>query len=323
MTRTGSTSPDLETAKIAKVSDSVFKLGPLGSPKILCSYLVLDEKVSVIDCGPSVVIEELLALVDGCGVRRDEIDYLLLTHVHIDHAGGTSRFLEKCKKAKAFVPRRGYKHLLDPEILNRSAKPILGKQVFNYWGKVDPVHASRLAAVDDEQTVSLGKRAMKYIEATGHAPHHDILYEAKDSILFAADALGIFDDKLADLRNPTSPPPSFDLDQALKDIAMIQKLEADLVCLPHFKVVKPDMSFYEDVRTLYETWQEKIGGYILKKGMDMDSIIDARAKQDIFSILAEAYPSYELAPEAMKYQIMQVDIVGFVQSLLKRKQKTG
>ena len=319
MSRTGSTSPDLETAKIEKVSDSIFKLGPLGNPKILCSYLMVDEKVSVIDCGPSSVIEELLVLVDGCGIRRDEIDHLLLTHVHVDHAGGTAQFLEKCKNAKAFVPRRGYKHLIDPETLNRSANQILGKDVFGYWRKVDPVPAGKLAAVDNDQTISLGKRGLKYIEATGHAPHHDILYQSETSTLFAADALGIFDDQLPELRNPTSPPPSFNLDIALRDIAMIRKLNPSLICLPHFKVVKPGVPFYEDVRTLYETWEEKLDAYILQKGLRADSIIDAKEQHEIFSILTEAYPSYRQAPEAMRRQIIQVDIVGFAQSLLKRR----
>ncbi len=82
--------------------------------------------MAVVDCGPGSVIPELLALVEECGVSKSEIDYLLLTHIHLDHAGGSASFLEEISSVHLIVPERGLKHMLDPAVLNSSARSILG-----------------------------------------------------------------------------------------------------------------------------------------------------------------------------------------------------
>src|SRR5487761_223785 len=252
-------------SKIEKVSDTVFRLGPLGKSKVLCSYLIIDKKVSIVDCGPSAVIDELIQLLPQCGVAMDRIDNLLLTHIHIDHAGGAAQFIEKCPQVQIFVPKRGFKHLIDPGILNTSARAVLGDKLFDYWGAAKPIPEAKVHSMDTEESVDLGAERLRYIESRGHAPHHDVLLLEKSMVLFAADALGMHDDENSKFRSPTTPPPSFNLDQQLKDFGMIERMDPKLVCLAHFKSLTPTKEFYSQTVELYKNWERIIGGYLAEK----------------------------------------------------------
>lgn len=299
-------------SKIEKVSDTVFRLGPLGKPKVLCSYLVVDKKISIVDCGPFAVIDELMELLPRCGVALGEIDNLLLTHVHIDHAGGAAQFIEKCPQALIFVPKRGFKHLVDPSILNASARAVLGDKLFDYWGAAKPIPESKIRSMEAEEAVDLGEERLRYIESRGHAPHHDVLLLEKSTVLFAADALGIHDDENSEFRSPTTPPPSFNLGQQLKDFDMIERMNPKLVCLAHFKSLTPTREFYSKTVELYKNWERIIGTYLAEKkitGSDLSQVeIDA-----IYSRLASEYPAYRNVPERLEHQIKRVDITGFAQ----------
>jgi glyoxylase-like metal-dependent hydrolase (beta-lactamase superfamily II) len=304
---------ELSDEKIVEISKGLYKLGPLGNPKVLCSYLLVDEEISIVDCGPSAVIEELLNLVSLCGVGTDQISNLFLTHIHLDHAGGASKFLDLCKNSKAFVPRRGYKHLIDPSALNRSAKGILGERIFNYWEEARPIHPEKVHSVDPNEKVSIGKRKIQYVEATGHAPHHNVLFDSERSILFAADGLGISDDLVPEFIAPTSPPPSFNYVQARKDIEMIQKdLSPQLVCLAHFRIIKPDLQFYSGVMDVFDNWRETIHNYFSEKSESLSSQeLVPEEINEIYAKLATTYSSYNLVSAALIDQVKRVDISGF------------
>ncbi|MHB1909575.1 MAG: MBL fold metallo-hydrolase [Nitrososphaerales archaeon] len=299
-----------------RIGDNIFKIGPLGNPKVLCSYLVIDSQISIVDCGPSVVIDELLAAVASIGISRNDISQLLLTHIHIDHAGGSSKFLEQCPNSKAYVPKRGYKFLVDPARLNASAESVLGKDIFNYWGECSPVKKEKLIPVEPNQMLDLGSREIQYIEATGHAPHHNVLLEEKSKILFAADALGIFDDQVTDFASPTTPPPSFDYAKAIDDITKIRDvIKPSLVCLAHFRTIAPDLMFYTKVLGMYTTWKKEIESYLGTKSSQ--STFDARDSDLVYSKLSQIYPSFEKVGPFLRDQIKRVDIAGFAEYLRK------
>ncbi|MGI0078370.1 MAG: MBL fold metallo-hydrolase [Nitrososphaerales archaeon] len=301
-----------EHPKIEKVSTAVLRLGPLGLPKVLCSYLIVDRKISIVDCGPSAVIEELLELVKQCGVSASEIDNLLLTHIHIDHAGGTGELVEKCPQVRVFVPKRGFQHLVDPSVLNPSARAILGDKLFGYWGAAKPVTESKVHSMETEETVDLGGDSVRFIEARGHAPHQDVLLLQNSKVLFAADALGIHDDKNSELHSPTTPPPSFNMDQQLEDFQTIEKIEPRLLCFPHFRSLTPTKEFYSETRSLYKKWERIIGSYLEEKRVAGNSLAQSDIDR-IFSRLQLEYPAYQNIPENLEHQMKRVDIAGLAQ----------
>jgi glyoxylase-like metal-dependent hydrolase (beta-lactamase superfamily II) len=290
-------------------------LGPLGEPPVLSSYLIVDTKTALIDCGPRSVVEELLALVRECGVSREQIDNLLLTHIHLDHAGGAGSFVKKCPSATVYIPERGYKYLLNPEILNASARPILGERIFSNWGACDSVPADRAASVRPHEKITLGKLEVEYVPAPGHAPHHNVLHVTDQSTVFAADALGILDPKTGSII-PTTPPPSFDLDQALKDIQTVHDLNPRLLCLAHFGEVSPSESFYEKVTKTFVEWAEIVSAYVIQNNL---ATFDFDDHQQIFASLLKRWPKYQDLSADLKEQISRVNVGGLLNYFVKAK----
>ena len=307
--------------KITQLSEKVYSLGPLGDPKILCSYLIKDEKVAIVDCGPSVVMDQLAALLKECDISAEEVDYLLLTHIHIDHAGGAAKFLGKFPNAIAFIPRRGYKHMIDPAILNASARAVLGDEIMNYWGDCEPVEEGRSHSVSELEAVKLGKSSIKYIPATGHAPHHNVLFDEDTRFLFAADSLGIFDDE-SGVQLPTTPPPSLDFTQSLKDVENVRKLKPELLCLSHFRVASPTAEFFDAVNSVYSNWALTIETYVSSKlSKQEDRTFGMANYQELFTTLENQYPKYKLLPDFLRKQSTRTDVAGLVDYFAKR-QKT-
>lgn len=300
--------------KIYRISDSIYRLGPLGEPRVLSSYLIIDDKVSIVDCGPSAVVDELLTLARQCGVRASDIDNLLLTHVHLDHAGGASLFLQKCPSAATYVPERGYKHMLDPRALNASSKSVLGEIIFNYWKECGAVEKERLCAVKPNEQVWLGRTQVQYLPATGHAPHHNVIFDERDSCIFSADALGIFDETTGSLI-PTTPPPSLDLPQFLKDLDMIEGLRPKVACMAHYEEVSPSKEYFSSLRGVFEVWSEKARNYVARKKSTSYSWSDY---DELFKELETAYPEYSKISASLREQALRVDVAGLVDYFAKQ-----
>lgn len=301
------------TEKIHRISGSIYRLGPIGEPNVLSSYLLLDKKISIVDCGPTAVVDELLSLAAQCGVRASEIDNLLLTHIHIDHAGGAAKFLERCPQALAFIPERGFKHIVDPSALNISARKVLGDEIFDYWMPCDPVKAERARSVKPRERLDLGKIQVEYVPATGHAPHHNIIVDEADSFIFSADALGIYD-SATDLIVPTTPPPSLDLPQSLRDIELIEYLNPTVACMSHYEEINPNERFYSSLKNVFSFWSLAAKSYVIKKKLASYEYADCA---NIFAELVKDHPEYSALNGSPREQAIRVDVAGLLDYFVK------
>jgi glyoxylase-like metal-dependent hydrolase (beta-lactamase superfamily II) len=306
---------DTARDKVSRLNEFVYRLGPLGSPEVLSSYLIIDDKIAVVDSGPSSVSEELLKLIRNCGITPEEIDYLLLTHIHLDHAGGAARFLRNCPGSKVMIPDRGYKHMLDPTILNTSSRQILGERIFNQWGACEPVPLDLAISVPPNQKIELGHVEVEYLPAPGHAPHHNIINVSSGSVIFAADSLGIVEEK-SDSIIPTTPPPSFDLAQANNDIAMVESLRPKLACLAHFKEVEFSNALFERIRKTYGTWADRAIELIAEKNLSQYDLEDCA---QLFSKLVLEFPEYGNISGDLKEQAIRIDCAGILNYFLKNQ----
>ncbi|MDA4112135.1 MAG: MBL fold metallo-hydrolase [Thaumarchaeota archaeon] len=304
---------DSEREGVSRLNEFVYRIGPLGSPKVLSSYLVIDSKIAIIDCGPSSVIDELLNVVRKCGISPDEIDHLLLTHIHLDHAGGAAKFLRMCPKSTVMIPEKGFKHLLDPSILNRSSRQILGDRIFDQWGACEPVTRERAISIAPRQEVALGHTVLEYIPAPGHASHHNVINAKPISITFAADSLGIFEESTASII-PTTPPPSFDLDLAISDISMVQNLASRLVCLAHFKEFEPETLVFERIKSTYKIWAKHASELVRKKNLPEYDLNDC---EQLFSELVQIFPEYTDLSEDLREQAVRVNCGGMLNYFIK------
>jgi glyoxylase-like metal-dependent hydrolase (beta-lactamase superfamily II) len=210
-------------------------------PGLAASHLVVrDGRAAFVDAGTGFSVPRLLDALDALGVSRHAVDYVLLTHVHLDHAGGAGALLQALPGAIAVVHPRGAGHMADPARLVAGARAVYGDPAYDaLYGPVEPIATSRIRAVADGEVVTLGGSPLRVLETTGHALHHVAFHDEASAAVFAGDAFGIsyraFD---APDSEPfifaTSSPTQFDPAQAHASVERIRALSPRAVYLGHF-----------------------------------------------------------------------------------------
>ncbi len=227
----------------------VVELGGVGSPPVLSGYLVLSCGVgALVDAGPASVADEYVrrARARTSGSR---LEYVLITHVHLDHAGGTRRVLELEPGARAAVYSRGAKHLVDPSRLLESSRGVLG-DIVDVWGGMEPVDSRRLVVLEDGEELAVGCSKARLIATPGHAPHSSAWYLPEEGVLFAGDSAGMLLPGEGGAIWPLAPPP-FRMDLFLDSLSKMETLSPELLCVSHFGCVRDVRDYLREVRRRY------------------------------------------------------------------------
>jgi glyoxylase-like metal-dependent hydrolase (beta-lactamase superfamily II) len=202
-----------------------------GHAGITGAFLLRGEQVALVETGPKSSASTVLASLDGMGV--ESLDWIIVTHIHLDHAGAAGTLAARFPQAAIAVHEVGAPHLVDPSKLWSSARRIYGDHMDELWGGVDPVPPARIRVLHDGDVVDLGGRALRAVETLGHAGHHHAYLDDATGALFAGDALGVRLGNVGIVR-PATPPPEFDLEVALASIGRIRALEPTDLYLTHF-----------------------------------------------------------------------------------------
>ena len=205
-----------------------------GFPGITGAFVVRGEATALVETGPKSSVDRLLAGLDEAGVER--VDYIVVTHIHLDHAGAVGTLARKWPAAKVVTHPVGAPHLADPSKLWASAGRIYGSEMERLWGGIDPVPEASIVEISDGGTVDLGGRSLEAIETPGHATHHHAYLDDASGTLFAGDSLGVRLPGLPVIR-PATPPPEFDLETAIKSIGKVRDAGAERLCFTHFGTV--------------------------------------------------------------------------------------
>jgi glyoxylase-like metal-dependent hydrolase (beta-lactamase superfamily II) len=195
-------------------------------------YVVDAERPALVDSGIGANREHCFAAMESVGIDREDLEAIVLTHVHLDHAGGAGYLAEACPNASVYVHAAGAEHLVDPDRLVAGTKQAVG-DMWRYYANPRPIPAHRIVEVTDGDRIDLGDRTLRAHHAPGHA-HHQVVYEWADAdAVFTADAAGIYAPSI-DRLEPTTPPPEFDLEACLADLEMLSSLEPETLCYAHF-----------------------------------------------------------------------------------------
>jgi len=215
-----------------KVSEKVFIIDTmaLGFQQTVACYVVKGRKTAIVDTGYASSSETVIKTLKQLGV--EQLDYVIPTHVHLDHAGGVWRIAEQYPDAQVLAQEKAVKHLVDPSKLVASAIEFFGVETVRMFGEVKPIDEQRVFKAGDGETLSLGDVELTFIYTPGHAPHQMSVL-VSDRTLITADAVPIIYPGKPFII-PTTPPPSFDYDLYLQSIRKLAKLDVEKFHTPHF-----------------------------------------------------------------------------------------
>jgi len=218
-------------------------------------YLLDAERPAVVDAGIGADRE---AVFDAVDEHLDgHLEEILLTHVHLDHAGGAGYLADRYPEATVRAHEVGVPHLVDPDRLVAGTKEAVGDQ-WRFYDDPVPIPEDRIDPLADGDAIDLGDRTLAVHRAPGHAPHQVAFHDRRDDVVFTGDAAGIWVRWAGDVY-PTSPPPQFDLEECLDDVRHLEDLDPDGVCFGHFGPVTDDVAGVLETykRTLIE-WVEAV-----------------------------------------------------------------
>jgi glyoxylase-like metal-dependent hydrolase (beta-lactamase superfamily II) len=213
-------------------------------PQFDAAYLIVENgRGAFIDCGTNFAVPRMLEALDRAGIAAADVDWLILTHVHLDHAGGAGELIAKLPNAKLVVHPRGARHMIDPSMLWAGASAVYGEAVMAAtYGRLRPVPAERVIEAPDGHVVELAGRALRCIDTPGHAKHHLTVYDERANVCFTGDVFGLsyreFDTAKGPFILPTTSPVQFDPEALHASIERLVALHPAAMYLTHYDRVE-------------------------------------------------------------------------------------
>ncbi len=209
-------------------------------PRFDAAFLMVEGgRAAFIDTGTNHAVPRLLAALNALGLAPEAVDWVIPTHVHLDHAGGVGLLMEALPQARALVHPRGLRHLVNPTALWLSALSVYGEdEMQRSYGKLVPVPAERADASHDEQVIHLAGRPLRLIDTPGHARHHHAIWDEKSRSWFTGDTFGLsyrdFDVEGRAWILPTSTPVQFEPEALKATVARLLAAEPLAMQVTHY-----------------------------------------------------------------------------------------
>lgn len=206
-------------------------------------HLIVDAgRVAIVDTGSNGSIPHLLQELDRLGLARDAVDYVILTHVHLDHAGGAGQLMAALPSAKLVVHPRGARHMIDPSKLIAATYDVYGREnAIRKYGDIQSVPAERVVEAAHESSIKFGNRELLLLDAPGHAKHHIVIRDSRTGHIFTGDTFGLsyreFDNNGRQFVYPTTSPSQFDPVALHDTVDMIAGFSPDAVYVTHYSQV--------------------------------------------------------------------------------------
>ncbi len=270
------------------------------------SYLIRDESLALIEAPHPNEAGELIQGLQELGVRPQDLKYLITTHIHLDHTGAAGHLARENPNLIVFVHEWGAPHLINPERLNQSARRTYGPKMEEI-GEMIPIPESQIHPVTNGDEIKLGKTRWQVIHTPGHARYHICLFEPKEKILFAGDALGcLYPDGAFFI---VTPAPDYDQELSLESIRRLEDLKPELIVFTH-RGTSRDKTLFKEVRKQHRLWVKTIETVL-------ESTPDAEV-DEILEMIAKYVPVVRDFPQ---YPSFLLNIGGIKRYLKKKKER--
>ena len=262
-----------------------FDLKFLGSPGIIATGLLTGvDGVALIDPGPSTTLGTLRSALADRGVSGTDVRAILLTHIHLDHAGATGTLLRECPNATVFVHEAGAPHMVDPSKLVTSASRLYGADMERLWGEILPVPKERLRTIGDEH-IRITGHEIEVARTPGHASHHVSYFLPDAGVAFVGDTAGICRTSGRVVLPPT-PPPDIDLEAWRTSTDRILGWNPDILFLTHFGPQRSPRVHFGDLWARMDDWSRRVRASLDRPGTDAERA--QRFTEEVMDDLARA-----------------------------------
>jgi glyoxylase-like metal-dependent hydrolase (beta-lactamase superfamily II) len=244
-----------------------------GWERMTAGYLIEGRSPVLVETGSQSSVPALRKALDEHGVAADDLAGVAVTHIHLDHAGGVGDVARAFPKATVYVHERGARHLVDPSRLVDSASRVYGDLLDSLYGRLEPTPAERIHVLADGEAITVDPgRTLVTVDSPGHAKHHLALHDSGSGILFAGDAVGV---RLPDagVLRPATPPPDFDLDQALTSLRKFRDRTPSGVALAHYGLLPEPLAMLEEAEETLRRWAE-VAEAAWRDGRDIAAALD-------------------------------------------------
>lgn len=246
---------------------------------LVAAYLLpQDEGWTLVETGPSTCREALLAAIDRAGVERAEIRRVVVTHIHLDHAGGMGALVDALPRADFYAHELGVPHLLDPSKLLASARRAWGAAMDQLWGPVVPVPPARMHPLRGGERFPLKGGELQVIATPGHARHHLAFFDTGLRGVFTGDGAGVRLERSHHVR-PAVPPPDLDLEQLFSSLEAMRRTDPRVVLFSHFGPSPDGAADLVRYRTIVEQWRD-VALAAARERRDVDHIAGALRRFD-------------------------------------------
>ena len=245
-----------------------------GYQGITAGYLIRSSRPCLVETGTSTSAPVVQAALASLGIAPGDLATVVVTHIHLDHAGGVGDIASMFPSAEVVVHEKGARHLADPSRLMASARMVYGDALDVLFGELAAVPATRLRTLEDVGVIDLGDgRRLESYYSPGHAKHHVGLLDSRSGDLYVGDAAGVYIPETGDLR-PATPPPDFDLEVALASIAKFAALAPSRLLFSHYGPVSAVPETLERSAEEISVWVSETRA-ARAAGMDLDHAVGA------------------------------------------------
>ncbi len=225
-----------------------------GMSGVTAGYLVPAPRPALVECGPALTIDRTIVALRALGMDPDDLAWLVVTHVHLDHAGGAGDLLAAFPNARVVVSPRGARHLVDPSRLNDSARRVYGELYDTVYGPCTPIDAGRVVAAEDGHVLDLGGgRSLEVLDTPGHAKHHIAVLDTAHGTVFSGDSVGVRLEGMRALR-PATPPADFNLTTMLTSLQRYRERDPAHLLLAHYGEVGSPADVLAEAEDRVRAW---------------------------------------------------------------------
>ena len=297
----------------------------IGLDLVTSAYLLRGDEPSLVETGPTTSSAEVTEGLERLGIGPADLAHVVVTHIHLDHAGGVGTLARRYPRATIWVHERGAPHMVDPTRLVSSTARVYGEETTRaYFGDVEPAPPERIRPVTDGDVIELGGRSLDVLYTPGHASHHVALVDSETGGVFVGDALGIHLPDVGVLR-PATPPPDIDVEVAVDSIERIRERARSVLYLSHYGPV-PEVDAMCDLSIVRVRGWADIVGDALRSSTDVDEIARLLEQRGTTDVLEDAGPGADMTRYDMlsSYRVNAAGLIRYWRKRWEREaQETG